>query len=332
LKITTNVSKQTAEILGTRDRNVTYIYNMYSQGNEVGLGAFNWLQDKGIKLGYKDKNKFLVGMFGSPVMRDLIAGFGDSLNFKFRGSAINFRDFIGNDDKMYGIFGETKLINYTELGKTNIGKENNSLIEKIKRGPIAKALGRKQEMPGLFVSRLFIADKDDNDFKYSYDITVDDIRRIKENYRNAKDGKKDLTDNNIVNTIRYPHGVYTYIDPEKAEEKYNLAVMYRKASPVEKKVIEERMKAINKEVHDYRLRLAIEGPPILIDSPYLTKAVEDYRKDEFRKEYGYGNYQDKGLPKNEKMNNSPQPYTRKETPPTLGIEEYLKELREGVGL
>ena len=136
---------------------------------------------------------------------------------------------------MYGIFGETKLINYTELGKTNIGKENNSLIEKIKRGPIAKALGRKQEMPGLFVSRLFSEDKDDNDFKYSYDITVDDIRRIKTNYIKAKDEKEFLTPSDIINTIRYPHGVYTYIDPEKAEEKYNLAVMYRKASPVEKK-------------------------------------------------------------------------------------------------
>ena len=332
LKITTNVSKETATILATRDRNVTYIYNMYSQGNIVGLGAFNWLQDNGIKLGYKDKNKFLVGMFGSPIMRDLIAGFGEPLNFTFRGSAINFPDFIGNDDKMYGVFGETKLINYTDLGKTNIGKENNSLIEKIKRGPIAKALGRKQEMPGLFVSRLFIADKDDNDFKYSYDITVDDIRRIKVNYIKAKDEKEFLTPSDIINTIRYPHGVYTHIDPEKAEEKYNLAVMYRKASPVEKKVIEERMKAINKEVHDYRLRLAIEGPPILIDSPYLTKAVEDYRKDELRKEYGYGNYQGKGLPKNGKMNNSPQPYTRKETPTIADINEYLNNLRKGVGL
>ena len=32
------------------------------------------------------------------------------------------------------------------------------------------------------------------------------------------------------------------------------------------------------------------------------------------------------------MNISPQPYTRKEAPPILGIEEYLKGLREGVGL
>ena len=92
------------------------------------------------------------------------------------------------------------------------------------------------------------------------------------------------------------------------------------------------MDKIYKEVYDYRLRLAIEGPPILEDSPFLVKAVEDYRKEEFRKEYSYGNYQDKGLPKNKEMNISPQPYTRKEAQPTLGIEEYLKGLREGVGL
>jgi len=38
------------------------------------------------------------------------------------------------------------------------------------------------------------------------------------------------------------------------------------------------------------------------------------------------------LLKNKEINISPQPYTRKEAPPTLGIGEYLKELREGVGL
>ena len=51
-----------------------------------------------------------------------------------------------------------------------------------------------------------------------------------------------------------------------------------------------------------------------------------------KKEYGYGNYQNKNLFKNREINISPQPYTRKEAPPILGIEEYLKGLREGVGL
>ena len=92
------------------------------------------------------------------------------------------------------------------------------------------------------------------------------------------------------------------------------------------------MDKIYKEVHDYRLKLAIEGPPILIDSPNLIKAVEDYRKDELRKEYGYGNYQDRNLPKNREINISPELNVKKEAPPTLGIEEYLKELREGVDL
>ena len=60
--------------------------------------------------------------------------------------------------------------------------------------------------------------------------------------------------------------------------------------------------------------------------------MEDYRKDELRKEYGYGNYQDKNLPKNKEINISPQPYTRKENPTTADINEYLKNLRKGVGL
>ncbi|WYL10126.1 hypothetical protein KST20_03775 [Fusobacterium animalis] len=74
------------------------------------------------------------------------------------------------------------------------------------------------------------------------------------------------------------------------------------------------------------------GPPIFTDSPFLLKAVEDYKKEELKKEYGYGNYQDRNLPKNREINISPELNVKKEAPPTLGIEEYLKELREGVGL
>ena len=60
--------------------------------------------------------------------------------------------------------------------------------------------------------------------------------------------------------------------------------------------------------------------------------MEDYRKEELKKEYGYGNYQDKNLPKNKEININPQPYTRKETPKTVEINEYLEKLRKGVGL
>ena len=64
----------------------------------------------------------------------------------------------------------------------------------------------------------------------------------------------------------------------------------------------------------------------------LRLLVKRLKEDELRKEYSYGNYQDKNLSKNKEMNINPQPYTRKEAQPTLGIEEYLKGLRKGVGL
>ena len=60
--------------------------------------------------------------------------------------------------------------------------------------------------------------------------------------------------------------------------------------------------------------------------------MEDYREEELKKEYGYRNYQDKGLPKNKEMNLNPQPYKRKEIPTIIDINEYLNNLREGVGL
>ena len=90
------------------------------------------------------------------------------------------------------------------------------------------------------------------------------------------------------------------------------------------------MDKIYKDIHDYRLRLAIEGPPILIDSPNLIKVVENYRKEKFRKKYGYGNYQDKNLPKNKELNISPQSYVKKKNSTIVDINEYLRNLRKGV--
>ena len=58
--------------------------------------------------------------------------------------------------------------------------------------------------------------------------------------------------------------------------------------------------------------------------------MEDYRKDELRKEYGYGNYQDKGLPKNKELNISPQSYVKKKNSTIVDINEYLGNLRKGV--
>jgi hypothetical protein len=79
-----------------------------------------------------------------------------------------------------------------------------------------------------------------------------------------------------------------------------------------------------------KINLMIYGPPILNNSPFLLDEVNEYNKGEFEKKYGYGNYQDKGLPKNKEMNNNPQPYIRKNSTTVLDINEYLRNLRKGV--
>ena len=334
LKINTNVSKETATILATRDRNVTYIYNMYSQGNIIGHGAFNWLASKGIKLGYDKPEKFLVGMFGSPVKRDVIAGFRGPLNFTFRGSAINFPDFIGNENKWLGIIGETRLVGYKNIGKV----KEKSWKDSVGNLFFVKSFLREQRMAGTPLAILNEEDKNNTDYGHSYEILDNDIRKITKNYINSVKSGETVTERTfevlkrVRDIIGYSHGTYSYIDPEKGEELNNLINRYKDAGSEEKVIIERKMDKIYKDIHDYRLRLAIEGPPILEDSPYLTKTVENYRKEEFRKEYGYGNYQDKGLPKNKEMNNSPKPYKRKETPIITDINEYLNNLRKGVGL
>ena len=330
LKITTNVSKETAEILGTRDRKVTYIYNMYSQGNIVGLGAFNWLQDNGIKLGYKDKNKFLVGMFGSPIARNLIAGFGEPLSFTFRGSAINFRDFIGNDDKIFGIFGESTLINPENINRV----KEHLWTDKLGNFFGTKAILRRETIGGLYLPEVLVnKNKDKDEYRYSMVVGNKEIEGIQQNYSKILNLNEILSKKGIEMVISDSHGTYTFNSPVIAENINNLLTDYRRAiTPEEREKYKNEIISLYTKDQQNKVNLAMYGPPIFTDSPFLLKAVEDYKKDELRKEYGYGNYQDKNLPKNKEININPQPYTRKEAQPTLGIKEYLKGLREGVGL
>jgi len=68
----------------------------------------------------------------------------------------------------------------------------------------------------------------------------------------------------------------------------------------------------------------IYGPPILNNSPFLLDEVNEYNKGEFGKKYGYGNYQDKGLPKNKELNKSPQSYVKRKNSTIVDINEYLR--------
>ena len=74
-----------------------------------------------------------------------------------------------------------------------------------------------------------------------------------------------------------------------------------------------------------KIKLAMYGPPIFSNSEFLLDAVGKYNEEELKNKYSYGNYQDKGLPKNKEKNISPQPYIRKETLKIVDINEYLRK-------
>ena len=63
---------------------------------------------------------------------------------------------------------------------------------------------------------------------------------------------------------------------------------------------------------------------------FLRLLVKGLKEDELRKKYGYGNYQDKGLPKTKEINMSPQSYVKKKNSTIVDINEYLGNLRKGV--
>ena len=66
----------------------------------------------------------------------------------------------------------------------------------------------------------------------------------------------------------------------------------------------------------------------------FTEAIKDniyrYETEETLKEYSYGNYQDKGLPKNKEINMISQSYVKRKNSTIVDINEYLRNLRKGV--
>ena len=62
----------------------------------------------------------------------------------------------------------------------------------------------------------------------------------------------------------------------------------------------------------------------------LGLLVKRLKEEELRKEYSYGNYQDKGLTKTKEINMSPQSYVKKKNSTIVDINEYLRNLRKGV--
>ena len=254
-----------------------------------------------------------------------MVSFEEPLGIKVIGSAANMTDFVAHSKKSLGIFGETKLVNLANIDKV----KNNKIQNLLSYVPLLKVF-TKETGAGLFLPQLSDENKEKDDYKYSIVVTKETKDQIQENYSKVLNPNEMLSDKGIKSLISNSHGTYTYESAAIAESIGKKLEEYKVASPDRKEELEKEIKDLYIQDQVNKINLMIYGPPILNDSPFLLNAVNEYNKEEFRKKYSYGNYQDKRLSKNKEMNISPQSYVKKKNPTIIDINEYLRNLRKGV--
>ena len=322
--IATGVSRGATIAFASGDKSVNYDTGTYSQGNIVTVGAFNKLKNNNIKLG-KEETSFLLRMYGSPTKKSTMVSFEEPLGIKVIGSAANMTDFVAHSKKSLGIFGETKLVNLANVDKV----KNNKIQNILGVLPVLKIF-TKETGAGLYLPQLNDEKKEKDDYKYSIVVTKGIKDQIQENYSNILPKDTVLLDEGIESLISYSHGTYTYESAAIAESIGKKLEEYKVASPARKGELEKEIKDLYIKDQVNKINLMIYGPPILNNSPFLLDEVNEYNKGEFEKKYGYGNYQDKGLPKTKEINMSPQSYVKKKNSTIVDINEYLGNLRKGV--
>ena len=264
-------------------------------------------------------------MYGSPTKKSTMVAFEGPLGIKVIGSAANMTDFVAHSKKSLGIFGETKLVSLANVDKV----KNNKIQNMLGFLPVLKVF-TKETGAGLYLPQLSNENKEKDDYKYSIVVGNKKINDIQKNYSNIFTEGVKFSDEGIKSLISDSHGTYTYESAEIAESIGKKLEEYKVASPARKEELEKEIKDLYIQDQVNKINLMIYGPPILNDSPFLLDEVNEYNKEEFRKKYSYGKYQDKGLSKNKEKNMSPQPYIRKETLKIVDINEYLRNLRKGV--
>ena len=264
-------------------------------------------------------------MYGSPTKKSSMVAFEGPLGITVIGSAANMTDFVAHSKKSFGVFGETKLVSLSNMNKVGNYKIQNWLGYL----PVLKVF-TKETGAGLYLPQLIGANKKKDDYKYSIVVGDNEINDIQKNYSKIFNENEMLSDEGIKSLISNSHGTYTYESPAIAESIGKKLEEYKVASPARKGELEKEIKDLYIQDQVNKINLMIYGPPILNDSPFLLNAVNEYNKEEFRKKYSYGNYQDKGLPENKEMNISPQSYVKKKNPTIIDINEYLRNIRKGV--
>jgi len=264
-------------------------------------------------------------MYGSPTKKSTMVGFEEPLGIKVVGLAANMTDFVAHSKKSLGVFGETKLVNLANVEKV----KNNKIQNILGFLPVLKIF-TKETGVGLSLPQLNDEKKEKDDYKYSIVVTKETKDQIQENYSKVLNPNEMLPDKGIKSLISNSHGTYTYESAAIAESIGKKLEEYKVASPNRKEELEKEIKDLYIKDQVNKIKLAIYGPPIYSNSEFLLDAVGKYNGEELKNKYSYGNYQDKGLPKNKELNISPQSYVKKKNPTIVDITEYLRNLRKGV--
>ena len=254
-----------------------------------------------------------------------MVAFEEPLGIKVVGSAANMTDFVAHSKKSLGIFGETKLVNLANIDKV----KNNKIQNLLSYVPLLKVF-TKETGAGLYLPQLNDEKKEKDDYKYSIVVTKETKDQIQENYSKVLNPNEMLSDKGIKSLISNSHGTYTYESAAIAENIDKKLEEYKVASPDRKEELEKEIKDLYIQDQVNKINLAMYGPAIFSNSEFLLDEVNEYNKGEFGKKYGYGNYQDKGLPKNKEINMSPQSYVKRKNSTIVDINEYLRNLRKGV--
>ena len=341
-----------------RNKNYTYDFSFYSQGNIIGVGALNHLRNNGISL----ENVETVRMYGTPMTQKTV----EDLK-KFHGidkvySAVNVKDPVG-DNNGFGGFSRLIVAERIPLSEDNPTVPFHKATDFLEYVPIIKALGREEAGSVLPLPTILDPDKhkevidqyekakqdainegrdvDEAIKKWKRDwaskkehgnsipITPDDIKEIAENYglnKNDKDYTKKLN-KLLKQTLNDKHGSYIY---ESAKLGTEITDIFKKASENggltedDKKNIREKYYQNQENLID----LFKKSPPIKANSKELNKAVEESNKDVFGNQYEKGRYNTEfHINTSPTFNNSRGEDFKR----IKEIEDVLKKLRERVG-
>ena len=348
LGLSIGVNRGAAVAYASRDKNQSYDFSFYSQGNIIGLGAFNILKNNGIKLGNGAEN-FNVRMYGTPIAIKSYQNFEGVLGINVLGAAVNEPDFVGSNGKWAGLIGERRPILGT--GKEDIARlkatiKDSKLASEI---PVLKAILREEPGAVLPLPKL-VSEEEKAKYEsnksewlqkngYSMPITSSDLDKIRANYKKeVKDdliaeGKGKLSDQWIVKKwLNDGHGAYTYYSAQLAKDIDGLLRKYQNTGDeTAKKKIQEDIENKYIENQERLIELFTQGPALMNDSKGLLAGLGEYNRVENERAYREGKYQEKNLPQNY-ITNSLNESIREGKLGVMDINEYIESLRNGAGL